>query len=293
MIAHAAAVRSPATVVIRSADTDVLMITLSSISKIDENKTIYLETGLASKNTHKFINVTALSKELGVELSNSLAGFHAYTGCDQIPSFAGKGKLNPLKILKNNKSYQKAFAALGSSEIIPDETLQQIEKYTCELYKITKHTDEKMNPEVDDARFQLFASKYEPKKKTKAILQVKGIDGSSLPPCKSAFIQQVRRANCVSSVWNVAHSFKSKMFPAETNGWILKSNPNGNSQYAINWFEGEMMPKKLEEIIDEEEPTQPTSPGDEVQQGEEDERDDDDDLDNDTEEEEARDEEED
>lgn len=69
MIANAASIISPATV-------------------------FYFETELASNNTHKFTNVTALSHEL----CNSHAGFHAYTGCDQIqiPSFAGR-KTNPPK----------------------------------------------------------------------------------------------------------------------------------------------------------------------------------------------------
>ncbi len=98
-------------------------------------------------------NVTALVKERGAELCNSLAGFQAYTRCDQIPmtSFTGKGNLIPLKLLKKNKTYKKAFAALGSSEAIPNETLKQIEKYTCELNKIAKNTNPNLELHVDDA----------------------------------------------------------------------------------------------------------------------------------------------
>lgn len=88
MIANAASITSPATVVITSADAEVLGISLSKIYKMNKNNTFYLETELASNNTHKFTNVTALSNKL----CNSHAGFHAYTGCDQIhiPSFAGR-----------------------------------------------------------------------------------------------------------------------------------------------------------------------------------------------------------
>jgi hypothetical protein len=62
-----------------------------------------------------------------------------------------KGNLIPLKLLKKNKTYKKAFAALGSSEAIPNETLKQIEKYTCELYKIAKNTNPNLELHVDDA----------------------------------------------------------------------------------------------------------------------------------------------
>ena len=260
---------------------------------MDEKKTIYLETGLASKNTIAFRNVTEMARELGKDFCDALAGIHSTTGCDQIECFAGKGKLKALKLLKNNKSYQKAFATLGSSEIVSDETEKQIEIFVCELYGILKHTDPKRDPEVNDARFQLFCSKYEPKKKTRSILQVKGMDGSSLPPCQSALHQHILRTNCLCSVWNFAHSFESKMFNPEDNGWNLISDQNGNCSYVINWFEGNMMPKKLEEIMEPDQPEPSSlrrstiSAGDESEQ-EEDESDGENDLDNDSEEEEGQ-----
>ncbi|KAK4024395.1 hypothetical protein OUZ56_009817 [Daphnia magna] len=58
MITHAASINSPVTIAIRSADTDILVISLSNISKMNKNNTFYLETGLASNNTHKFTNLT-------------------------------------------------------------------------------------------------------------------------------------------------------------------------------------------------------------------------------------------
>lgn len=98
MIAHATYIPSPATVVIRSVDTDLFIIALSNISKMNPQKKLYLETGLAAKNSLKFFNISSISEMLGQDLARSLSGFHSFTGCDQIPTFAGKGKLKPLRV---------------------------------------------------------------------------------------------------------------------------------------------------------------------------------------------------
>jgi hypothetical protein len=90
MIAHATYIPSPATVVIRSVDTDVFIIALSNISKMNPQKKLYLETGLAAKNSLKFFNISSISEMLGQDLARSLSGFHSFTGCDRIPAFAGK-----------------------------------------------------------------------------------------------------------------------------------------------------------------------------------------------------------
>jgi hypothetical protein len=60
--------------------------------------------------------------------------------------------------------------------------------YTCELYKVTKHTGIGTKGSRCDARLQDFASKYEPKKQTKSILNVKGMDGSNLLPCEKSLL---------------------------------------------------------------------------------------------------------
>jgi hypothetical protein len=44
-----------------------------------------------------------------------------------------EGKNDPLKLLKKNKTYKKTFAALGSSEAIPNETLKKIKNTHANL----------------------------------------------------------------------------------------------------------------------------------------------------------------
>jgi hypothetical protein len=41
--------------------------------------------------TLRFIDLTALAKKHGEQLSKEILGFHAFTGCDYNPAFASKG----------------------------------------------------------------------------------------------------------------------------------------------------------------------------------------------------------
>lgn len=88
MIAHLTSIPSPANVVLRTADTDVFIVALGNIHKIKSGVNVFIELGLASKNTIRFVDLTSLSKRLGPKLCKSLPGFHALTGCDYTPSFA-------------------------------------------------------------------------------------------------------------------------------------------------------------------------------------------------------------
>jgi hypothetical protein len=123
---------------------------------------IYLEVGLSSNNSLRFINVRKLADKLGSRLSKALTGLHSFTGCDQSPAFAKRVKIRPLTILeKNDGYYQKAFGSLGSSEEISATIISQIEMFVCELYEIKQKNCEIEKPSVNDARLQLFTKVYQ------------------------------------------------------------------------------------------------------------------------------------
>ena len=82
-IAHLANIPPPATVVIRTSDTDVLVIALANNRHIHHALQIYLEVGLSSNNSLRFINVRKLADKLGSGLSKALTGLHSFTGCDK------------------------------------------------------------------------------------------------------------------------------------------------------------------------------------------------------------------
>ena len=94
MIFHLSKLVAPCNVVIRTIDTDVLIIALGSLELLDEDLNVWMETGLYSKNTLRYINISELFSTLGTNLCNALPAYHAFTGCDFTSSFSRKGKVH-------------------------------------------------------------------------------------------------------------------------------------------------------------------------------------------------------
>ena len=95
---------------------------------------------------------------LGRNLCKALPGYHALTGSDFTASFSGKGKVNPLKKLKKNKTALKALGGLGCSGEICEEQLKDVEQFVCDMYGNGQSNS------VNEARLEKFLEKYRPKK---------------------------------------------------------------------------------------------------------------------------------
>jgi len=66
-------------------------------------------------NRTRFLDITKLGQSLGSGIFDSLVGMHAFTSCDSVSAFAGRGKIGTLKLLKSDKIYQEAFSELEFS----------------------------------------------------------------------------------------------------------------------------------------------------------------------------------
>ena len=102
-------------IVIVCEDTDVLLLAISKAAELEIP--IYQKRG--TQNKTRYINVTSFSKSVGERIAASLPGIHAFTGCDTVSSFAGKGKKNAFKLLKKSTVYQEAFVQLGAQLQVP------------------------------------------------------------------------------------------------------------------------------------------------------------------------------
>ena len=87
MISHLKSLSGRNNIVVRTNDTDVLVIILSNMDKLNASSQIWLEVGVSTLNTLRYIEVTSLYTHLGSPLCAALAGFHAFTGCDYTSSF--------------------------------------------------------------------------------------------------------------------------------------------------------------------------------------------------------------
>ena len=83
-----------------------------------------------------------------------LIGMHAFTGCDTVSSFAGKGKITALRLVKQQTFYQEIFKHLGVEWVLPDVLFQSLQEFTCKLYCSQPGTDN-----INELRYRLFCAK--------------------------------------------------------------------------------------------------------------------------------------
>ena len=58
---------------------------------------LVLATGTGDKR--RFIDVNGISQKDGENICEALPGLHAFTGCDSVSTFSGKGKQSAVKVI--------------------------------------------------------------------------------------------------------------------------------------------------------------------------------------------------
>ena len=78
-------------IVIRTVVTDVLVLAVTLANMLREQQVeVWVATGTGSHL--RYIAGHEISSSLGPEMSKTLPVFHAFTGCDTVSCFAGRGK---------------------------------------------------------------------------------------------------------------------------------------------------------------------------------------------------------
>ena len=91
---------------------------------------------------------------LGKEVYEALVGVHAWVGCDSVSSFAGKGKVKALNVIKKNVHFRDTFVLLGQQWYVSDELFDAIQEFTCSTY--CHNTKGK---KVNELRYDTFCAK--------------------------------------------------------------------------------------------------------------------------------------
>ncbi|KAL8567345.1 hypothetical protein ACOMHN_001733 [Nucella lapillus] len=138
--------------VISSDDTDVFVLNLAFAETIRTR--LFQKTGTRTR-TH-LLDINKIAASLGPDVCKALIGMHAYTGCDTVSAFAGKGKLNALKILKGDEDVKQAFLELGESWELTSELFQHLERFTCIWYSKQGPSD------VNVLRYHMYCAKDDP-----------------------------------------------------------------------------------------------------------------------------------
>ena len=77
---------------IRTVDTDVVVLAIASFNKLYAIGLRELWLLFGTDKNYRNIPVHRIATEMGSEMCKALPGFHAYTGCDTVSAFVGRGK---------------------------------------------------------------------------------------------------------------------------------------------------------------------------------------------------------
>lgn len=212
---------------IRTVDTDVLVLAIAYFFTLSTAGLDKLWIAFGTGKNYRFIPVHAIAEAIGREKAIALPGFHAFTGCDSIPSFTGKSKKSTWKTWMLFKEATTAFSFISQPQnSIPTEILDIIERYVVLLYCSTSD-----NVSVNDARQELFMTKNRPLE--------------SLPPTKGALQQQVlRSAFQAGHIWGQANK-RAICVPSPNDwGWWLH-----DESWQLKWSELPEISDSCNELI--------------------------------------------
>lgn len=225
-------------ILVKASDTDVLIILLANMHKFSETE-IFL-TMKGTNNINNCINCSELAIHLGRTLCQSLASFHAFTGCDYTSAFFNKGKIRPFKLLSTHEKFQKCFKSLlDEADIFIDEKMDIVQEFTCLIYGIKNCSN------VNFARFQIFQKNYSATNGTdKFIKKITNFASNMIPPCWESLKQKILRTVFVNSMWtNATNPVCVKLRP-ESCGWMKT-----DSTLKPVGFIGEATPLQVDDLL--------------------------------------------
>ena len=153
---------------------------------------------------------------------------HAFTGCDTVSAFAGRGKIGALKQMKCDESKQEVFSELGKSWDTSNDLLMKTERLTCQLYVPTTQISE-----VNTLRYKMFCAKRAQ------------VESSQLPPCQDCLYRHISRANYQAAVWRrCLENDPSEPNPVD-HGWTTTND----GKLSIDWMHGPPAPEAVLELL--------------------------------------------
>lgn len=158
--------------IVVSSDTDVVVIAVSLIHSTGLQK-IWIAFGKGKDS--RWIPIHEIASAMGPK-ALALPFFHAFSGCDTVSSFDGKGKKSAWQTWSIFDKVDATFVKLSSQpECLSEEDLQILEEFVVLLYDRSSSC-----VRVNETRLDLFARKQ------------RAYD--SIPPTRAALKEHVKRA---------------------------------------------------------------------------------------------------
>ena len=195
-------------IVLRTVDTDVLVLAIAFAGILQEQQVQQVEVWVAmGTGSHlRYLAAHEISNILGSGMSKALPVFHAFTGCDTVSCFAGRGKKTAFTVWKSYPAVTDAFLQLATTPTSPigEACMEHLERFVILMYD---RTSNKTN--FNEARKQLFAQKS------------RAYD--AIPPTRAALLQHTNRA-----AYQAGHCWGQALTPSPDLpspgdwGWIFK-----------------------------------------------------------------------
>lgn len=198
LILHAAdALSESELVVIRSVDTDVIIIVLHHFHSVLNERSEKDVIMLIGMGQHKrYISLYQLATNIPPAISINLLSLHALTGCDSVSSIFRVSKKRAMDVLEKG-SYD---LSLGPEDWAPlsEDTYRECERFISHLYGSYDNATE--------ARYKTIA--------------LKNVAGEAqLPPSQNALQYHIKRANYQVTLWKLALSPMILPQPTSMHGW--------------------------------------------------------------------------
>ena len=144
---------------------------------------------------------------IGLKKSKGLPFFHAFTGCDIVSGFRGKGKKTAWQTWTVFDQASDVFCKLSQYlPAIDDADMKVLESFVIMMYDRSSTTDF-----VDDARLDMFARKQRPYE--------------AIPPTRAALLQHVKRAAYQAGcIWGQSTVWQTESQSPANWGWIKKGD---------------------------------------------------------------------
>ena len=128
-------------IVVRTIDTDVLILLISYLSFTDYDRSVDVYAEMI--NSSLFYDIGKTVEFLRSDICKAMPFFYSFTGSDIASSFYGKGKCKAWDTWMNSTHkhiYTEVFSRLGNKpEFISEEDLDILERFVIELYLLSVH----------------------------------------------------------------------------------------------------------------------------------------------------------
>ena len=194
-------------ILLRTVHTDVLLLAIAFAEKLQDfqsNQTIELWVRFGTGAHLRYIAAHDISSKLKPQFPKALPFFHAFTGCDTVSCFYGKGKKTAKDRWKSFPEVTSTFLSLGNKPPVVDNSCMA----TLECFVVLLYDRTSAQSAVNGARKQLFVKK--------------GKRFDVIPPTRAALLEHSKHAVLRAGyIWGQALIPSPTMPNPQDWGWTL------------------------------------------------------------------------